>query len=744
MKSILLHDKVFEWTKAKAHVHVPDKFLQAAKSPIASQSPWIPKARGKPEGRMRRNSESDAASSSQARLQDAYLGGLMDTATGKLAATRGESGENLKPGVFKKRQSWRNPSLVKNLREKPNASSKSDCQGGPKAERKEWSHNLHVSPATVHHTEALFSIIRGKHDDSMDDLDVKLAIWGIFLNTTLRAAVHLGQDREANLRYVKNHFWNSVDSCSMKMRSWSANKKKTLVKAQSISKIVRRCRQACCAVRLIRSPTPKPSSSPTLCSVRGKWEMILLQPGGAKLNGLRKTITSRIWIESMVCRRSSSGRFAGITTLGLLEKIQSLMRDLQCKPEFFTDRIIFMSMYNDIAWGAERKQRKMWIQFTNSCGTCSQIPSRSLVFLWAWIRKNGTEPTPTNQTDPVSKLQRTWWQISQDPVIQYFEPPVPLREENYEAKEEARSQHTSMVGMKTSSCFSAQWFLRISSVSTEQWQIYATKYPKILGLLGNLQHQIIWRRWRFLLAFLLEKLRPMHSNGETWCTNTSENSNNCQKTRNYPNYVLMRVWSLSKQEQYFYILDTEEGPQMQQLCREYTMPRNEKKTRGRGWILKSTRIGPVLSKKVCCHDDRYSIEVAIPSLIEDNTASWVRIVNGVDKYVTASMSTKKEEDIASGKPIAKTRPRQKPTVTLTSASIPVLERKLIDIETQRSHDHKCHEVSKAMTRLPLNDQSAPRGCDGANHHSDIIEECRKRKFDDASQWLLEDWISTLA
>ena len=41
--------------------------------------------------------------------------------------------------------------------------------------------------------------------------------------------------------------------------------------------------------------------------------------------------------------------FPGITTLGLLE-IQSLMRDLQCELEHFNDRIIFMSMYNDIAW----------------------------------------------------------------------------------------------------------------------------------------------------------------------------------------------------------------------------------------------------------------------------------------------------------------------------------------------------------------------------------------------------------
>ena len=41
---------------------------------------------------MRRISKSDAASSSQVRLQDAYLGGLMDTTTEKPVATTEESG----------------------------------------------------------------------------------------------------------------------------------------------------------------------------------------------------------------------------------------------------------------------------------------------------------------------------------------------------------------------------------------------------------------------------------------------------------------------------------------------------------------------------------------------------------------------------------------------------------------------------------------------------------------------------
>ena len=54
-------------------------------------------------------------------------------------------------------------------------------------------------------------------------------------------------------------------------------------------------------------------------------------------------------------------------------------------------------------------------------------------------------------------------------------------------------------------------------------------------------------------------------------------------------------------------------------------------------------------------------------------------------------------------------------------------------------------MSKAMTRLLRHDQPVPRGNDGAIHCSDIIGECRKKKkFDDASQWLVEDWMSTQA
>ena len=86
-------------------------------------------------------------------------------------------------------------------------------QGSPKLKRQDGL-NLRVSPATTSHVEAAFSIVREvygrQHEDPMDDLDVNVAIWRIFVNTTLETAIHLGPAHEANLRYVKNHFWNSV------------------------------------------------------------------------------------------------------------------------------------------------------------------------------------------------------------------------------------------------------------------------------------------------------------------------------------------------------------------------------------------------------------------------------------------------------------------------------------------------------------------------------------------------------
>ena len=93
---------------------------------------------------MKRNSKSDAASSSQVRLQDAYLGGLVDTATRKPVATKEDSGDvdhsESETWSFHEEEVTGRTIAYKTASVKPVASSKSDHPGSPKAERIEWPH----------------------------------------------------------------------------------------------------------------------------------------------------------------------------------------------------------------------------------------------------------------------------------------------------------------------------------------------------------------------------------------------------------------------------------------------------------------------------------------------------------------------------------------------------------------------------------------------------------------------------
>ena len=89
-----------------------------------------------------------------------------------------------------------------------------------------WDHYLHISPHTSHFMEAVFSMVRkikGKQlGDLVEDLNVNLAVWSMFMNTTLRGADHLGKDYDKlrfvvliihinkNLSLVKNYLWKTT------------------------------------------------------------------------------------------------------------------------------------------------------------------------------------------------------------------------------------------------------------------------------------------------------------------------------------------------------------------------------------------------------------------------------------------------------------------------------------------------------------------------------------------------------
>ena len=115
--------------------------------------------------------------------------------------------------------------------------------------------------------------------------------------------------------------------------------------------------------------------------------------------------------------------------------------------------------------------------------------------------------------------------------------------------------------------------------------------------------------------------------------------------------------------QFFNALPSPRGKANQSLCREYTMPRDQEGTCFKGWIQSNVRFGPVSDTKVCNHNGRYSIEVQVPSLFHDYTVSWIRIVNGTDKFVREAMPIQEVEK-ASWKPAAKAETNIKTVILL--------------------------------------------------------------------------------
>ena len=127
-----------------------------------------------------------------------------------------------------------------------------------------------------------------------------------------------------------------------------------------------------------------------------------------------------------------------------------------------------------------------------------------------------------------------------------------------------------------------------------------------------------------------------------------------------------------------------------------------------------TKIGPASDVKVYFHQGSYCIDIMIESFFRDRTVSWVRVVNGINKYETETSEIPVEsvELVRTGKPVAKAKPRPKPAVTLSPMSFLVRERKWIDI-SPATVSEGCFAVSKFMIRLLRHDETIPREDDGA-------------------------------
>ena len=138
--------------------------------------------------------------------------------------------------------------------------------------------------------------------------------------------------------------------------------------------------------------------------------------------------------------------------------------------------------------------------------------------------------------------------------------------------------------------------------------------------------------------------------------------------------------------------------------------------------------------KLCLHQERYGIEILIESLFRDGTASWVRIVNGINKHVTETTET-----------ILFVNTEQSCKETCCQSGTTAEARNDTDFHfypsTREKIDrHKSRKISSRLLRgiksrdpiAATRSISSSREDDGAVRFDDITKECTK-KFDGALQ-----------
>ena len=93
--------------------------------------------------------------------------------------------------------------------------------------------------------------------DPLDGSDVNLAICGMFMTTTLRAAVHLGKDYDMSLRLVKNYLGKTTRKLFQRHKKLISGQTETTGICLINFKVLRWYRQAYCTAEFINFPLPK-------------------------------------------------------------------------------------------------------------------------------------------------------------------------------------------------------------------------------------------------------------------------------------------------------------------------------------------------------------------------------------------------------------------------------------------------------------------------------------------------------
>ena len=445
----------------------------------------------------------------------------------------------------------------------------------------------------------------------------------------------------------------------------------------------------------------------------------------------------------------------------LVDKAQEFINKMG-DPTQFKERIIFMSMFNDIIWGSEDNERECRANAT----LVSVFAKRSPAGRWSFHGPGSeTEWYSTYNEGPQGECYR----VAELMMIKFSESGHPVFRSTSPL---SRGTLKSNGGGKLSFHFSADG----DTVETVVRTIISVIQLSIHGAVSDLCDEYSACQARAGRPVLAEQSDPLFEPARllimTPSTEVPAQEDLLQKYQE-------RVEKLSQQNrvikfctdagflttvddgQYFMTKDTEEFLQFTQpaACREHTLPRDEKSSDPKGWIRGKTKIGPVLEVTSSYLQGEFGVEIRIESVNKDNSHSWVRISHGLNKLVTdlidkeyddneQETSETKSEACAlktnvlafASRPKVKARPRRPTSACSSQRTVPIRERIWIDFEPGAQSD-KAYPVAKRQNTL-LRHGQLPREEDGAIELWRLKDYLRN-DFEFAQHWSDEMWKSRM-
>ena len=79
--------------------------------------------------------------------------------------------------------------------------------------------------------------------------------------------------------------------------------------------------------------------------------------------------------------------FPGFSTLQLSQEVKHLLMRLGEKPQNFTGRIIFMSMFQRHLLWIKRQWKRIRVECSTRFSICTKIWNRAMVISWSWFRE---------------------------------------------------------------------------------------------------------------------------------------------------------------------------------------------------------------------------------------------------------------------------------------------------------------------------------------------------------------------